>query len=354
MRKSASTTSTVLTKIPAGKTVELISWYGKFAKVSYNGKTGYVMASYIAPVDQDMQAALDTIAVTDCYTYEQMRKDLQTFQQKYPKLVKVEVIGTSVRGKEIPVIRVGSEKAAKHVLIHGSIHGREHMTTWLIMALLDYWLDRDLASLGDICFHFIPMVNPDGVEISQTGRLPQDLEYIYKNDVKKGYTTLSMTEYAKQWKANGRGVDLNRNFDAGWKKYYGRSSASTEKYKGTAAFSEPEAQMLRDYTQRYSFGVTISYHATGSITYYEYGSDKTVNAQCKNLANALYVNNGYYLLGSDDTDAAGYKDWAIDSKKIPSLTVEIGCQNAPLDKREAYSIFARNIHILPDIAQWLK
>ena len=62
---------------------------------------------------------------------------------------------------------------------------------------------------------------------------------------------------------------------------------------------------------------------------------------------------GYPLQGSDVVDSAGYKDWVIDDPEIPSLTIEIGCDRAPLDFREIYSIFARNCGVLPAIAQWL-
>lgn len=53
-------------------------------------------------------------------------------------------------------------------------------------------------------------------------------------------------------------------------------------------------------------------------------------------------------------DGAGYKDWAIDTLEIPSLTIEVGCQEAALAEREIYSIFVRNYRVLPAIARWLQ
>lgn len=356
LRKYASKESACLANIPVGGKVEVISWQWSFAKVRYNGITGYVMSSYIRPVNSNdyMSQALDSVEVTDCYTYSQMMEDLRTFALKYPDQVQLQVIGESALGREIPVIRIGDVEASKHVLIHGSIHGREHMTTWLIMAMLDYWLDRDLESYGDVCFHVIPMVNPDGVTISQTGQLPDELLWIYESDRKNGYTNLNKQEYAQQWKANGQGVDLNRQFPAKWEEITDKTGPSAHGYKGEEPFCAPESIMLRDYTHRYSFDVTISYHAMGNVIYYDYGDQKDVNDKSKSLGSAVSSKNGYYMIASDEYTRGGYKDWAIGSEKIPSLTIEIGCERVPLAKRELYTIFIRNLYVMPAIAKWIK
>ena len=64
------------------------------------------------------------------------------------------------------------------------------------------------------------------------------------------------------------------------------------------------------------------------------------------------MTRSYHATGS--VDGAGYKDWAIDTLEIPSLTIEVGCQEAALAEREIYSIFVRNYRVLPDIARWLQ
>ena len=205
-----------------------------------------------------------------------------------------------------------------------------------------------------MCYHIIPMVNPDGVTISQTGTLSAQQQAIYQHDKEKGYTTLDEAEYAAAWKANGVGTDLNRNFPTGWESVTARDAASSEKYRGSSAFSATETQVLRDYTLRYAFDVTISYHTSGSVIYYEYGSNETVNQESQSLAEAVKKVTGYSLEGSRNVEGAGYKDWAIDSLKIPSLTIEIGCEGTPLAQRELYSIFVRNRSVLPEVARWVQ
>ena len=195
----------------------------------------------------------------------------------------------------------------------------------LLMAMADYWLDHGLLGCGDVCYHIIPMSNPDGVAVSQSGTLNENQQAIYRRDRELGYTTLGEEEYAVQWKANGTGVDINRNFPAGWERLEDRTEPYAQRYRGGEPFSSAEARALRDYTLRYSFDVSISYHATGSVIYYEYGDKQPVNSDSASLARAAKEVSGYGLEGSGSVDGAGYKDWAIDTLEIPSLTIEVGC-----------------------------
>ena len=112
--------------------------------------------------------------------------------------------------------------------------------------------------------------------------------------------------------------------------------------------------MLRDYSLRYDFDVTVSYHATGSIIYFEYGNYTAVNGLGMELGKKLYGLTGYYLIESTGIDGAGYKDWMIAENNVPSLTFEVGCQGLPLANRELYSTFIRNIEVFLTIIDWLE
>lgn len=342
--------------IPKGGTFDLLDWEGKYAKVSYKGTVGYVMSSYIFPEpDTYLEDCLQIVEPTAVYSYNQMLSDIIALRGAYPDIVKANVIGTSELGRGIPALTIGDTDAEYHVLLHGAIHAREHMTTWLLMAMVDYWLQNDILSYGDICYHIIPMCNPDGVIISQTGTLTEEQKAIYKSDRKLGYTNNSMSTYASLWKSNGVGEDINRNFPSGWLNEHDRGVPSSMNYEGEEPFSAAEARILRDYTLQYEFDTTISYHATGSIIYYEYGKKQPVNRESKELGELVADITGYTMQYNEPEKAgAGYKDWAIDELGIPSLTIEVGCQSAPLAERELYSIFARNYRVLPTIARWLR
>lgn len=356
--RSAPDSSEVILKIPAGESVILNQWVGRYAYVTYGSKNGFVLSSYIKPEETDyFQTLLDVVSPTDCYTYEQMLKDIAILSANYPSLISRESIGTSELGRDIPVVRFGNRNAKYHVLLQGAIHGREHMTAWLLMAMLDYWVDRidqDFQSFHDVCFHIIPMSNPDGVVISQSKMLNDSQMAIYQQDAALRFTSADTGSYASQWKANGLGVDLNRNFSAGWEVSGERTQPSSQQYRGDAPFSASETRALRDYTLKYDFDATVSYHAHGSIIYWQYGEKGPVNSQSESFGKVIGGITGYGLADSAGVVGAGYKDWAIDALEIPSATIEIGCQNAPLAQRECYSIFARNCGIFPGIAQWLK
>lgn len=345
----------VIAEIPKGAAVELQSWDGKYAEVTYRGMEGYVLTNYIMPEDASYFAeTLDTVVPTNVYSYEQMMKDMDTLRNQYPDEVTVSSIGTTELGRDIPVIRLGDLNARYHVLLQGAIHGREHLTAWLLMATADYWLDHGIHGYGDVCYHIIPMTNPDGVIISQTGLLNDAQHEIYLSDKENGYTTRSERSYAERWKANGEGIDINRNFPAGWELIDDRPGPSSQKYQGSKPFSAAEAVALRDYTLKFAFDATVSYHATGSLIYYSYGDQEPVNTKSQSLAKAVREISGYDLASSNGIDGAGYKDWVMEQLGIPSLTIEIGCEEAALAQREIYSIFARNYRVLPAIARWLQ
>ena len=110
-----------IARIYPNDVMTLLEWEGHFAKVSYNGKVGYVMSSYIKPVNGEFADFLDTVEYDSCYTYDEMTADIQSLLALYPQLLTLDKIGYSEWGTEIPVIRIGAQDAQYHVLIHASI-----------------------------------------------------------------------------------------------------------------------------------------------------------------------------------------------------------------------------------------
>lgn len=341
--------------IRKGETVSLLGWKRDFAQVKYKGEKGYIYAAYLFPEgSHDLSRWLTLVEPTECYSHESMMADLQILAQSKPWLVTLDSIGTSELGRDIPVIRIGREDAEYHILLQGAIHGREHMTAWLLTAMAEFWITYGIENHGDVCYHIIPMANPDGVYISQTANLTEEQKQIYYDDYYSGRTDENYVMYSRRWKANGLGVDLNRNFDADWNRVSGRSEPSSELYKGSAPFCAAESIALQAYTLSYDFDATVSYHSSGSIIYFDYGDNDAVNAQSKSLGLAVKALTGYPLEGSGAVDGAGYKDWVIDELGIPSLTIETGIWAAPLELREIYSIFARNLYVMPTVAEWVQ
>ena len=355
LRKTPYSNGDAIGKVKAGEQVTVLGWHEKYALVDYQGKQGYVLSDYLAPGNGwDLSQVISIVKSTDFYSYSQMQKDITALKKAYPKLLQVGSIGKSELGRDLTLLKVGDPNASKHVIMHASIHAREHVTTWTVMAMVEYWLSQNMAGCEDTLFHIIPMLNPDGVHLAQTGTYTDTQLQIYKNDQAKGYTESGKWVYAATWKANGLGVDLNRNFDAAWQTTSSRSGPSSQRYKGTAPNSAAETAALASYTLAVMPNATISYHSTGSIIYYEYGNKKGVNAASKSLGQAVLEVTGYPLIGQGGLDAGGYKDWCIDVLQIPSLTIEIGVNGCPLPEREIYSVFFRNLRVLPTIARWVK
>ena len=307
------------------------------------------------------------VKVTEKYTYDQMSQDIQELASRYSSLMKVNTIGTTLDGRNLYEIVVGNINAEKHVLIHGGIHAREYMTPLLIMKQLEYGLafygtasyeGRLLSDLfNKTAIHYVPMVNPDGVTISQSGiggirseELRRTIQQCYQNDLAQGRTSAALERYLNYWKANGRGVDLNQNFPADWDEVTSTDMPSYATYKGAAPLSEPESQALANLIQSRNWTATISYHSMGNIIYWDYPGN-TVSAQSQELANAVSAKTGYRLAGS--SGHGGFKDWLqIKENPIPSLTIEVGSVSCPMPVTEFTDVWNKNQEVWAVVLKW--
>lgn len=190
------------------------------------------------------------------YTYEDMEEDICSIAAAYEE-VAADSLGKTMDGREIYHILIGREDAPYHVLITASIHAREYITTQLVMKQTAEFLKNDQLKenyLDSVAVHVVPMVNPDGVSISQFGldgiRTQEAKDYI-RNVVMAADGSDGSGNYFSRWKANAHGVDLNRNFDALWDSYAGSGHPSSDHYKGEAPGCEPEAAALISLTEKY-------------------------------------------------------------------------------------------------------
>lgn len=349
LREQPDTDAQALDTIPAGGQVGFDGEYeGAFARVSYGGRSGWVLSGYLET------AALPELAVVDIvqdYTYADMLADCEALAARYPQ-ARVTYIGTSKQGRELIALVIGDEGAPHHILIQAAMHGREHMTALLVMAQAEALLQGgDLSR--DVCLHIIPMTNPDGVTISQTQRMTDELRAIYERDVANDYTDLAEADYLRLWKANAAGVDLNRNFDADFRLGMQRSAPSSRLYPGKRAENQPESRALADYVRAHAFDLTVSYHAYGSCIFWQYGEGAQANAASRALAGELRGLTGYTLRGDSGTEGGGFKDWALSGLDIPSVTIEIGTRACPLPLDEFSDIWARNQNVLPTLCRYV-
>ncbi len=298
------------------------------------------------------------VKVADRYSHQQMEADIHALKERYPDKVQVNVIGQSRDGKALYEVVIGNPDAPSHVLFQGAIHGREYMTPLLMMnqmelALANYDTGHyDNLALSDmfsqVALHFVPMINPDGVSISQFGLsgitsddLKQEILSCYSRDVEVGKTTLSLEEYLPYWKSNGAGVDLNHNFPAYWEAISNpTTSGSYANYKGVSPLSEPESQALANLTNQRTWAATVSYHSMGNIIYWDTDNNQS-SASSLALAESISKVTGYRL--DNSKGKGGYKDWIqTNGQQAPSITIEVGSVVCPMPVSEYEYVWTQN------------
>lgn len=309
------------------------------------------------------------------YTYEEMQQDLAALQAEYPAFLQLHSAGKSVEGRDITEVILGNIESRFHILIQASMHAREYMNTILMMNQInDYlrqktgkclenqsckryassqdvygihtfsrdkkYIHRALNNIQDICFHIIPMANPDGVTLCQ------NMNAALANPIVKkcAASRQEANNFIQRWKANARGVDLNRNFDIGWASYIGAPAPCGEGYKGSSPASEPETHAILHTASKYKFACCISYHSSGNLIYWDYGCRG--NLRQKELALANYASTiiGYPLHSTiqDAAATAGCSDYFVLKLKIPAITIETGAGECPLSTEEYPEIYKKN------------
>ena len=375
---SLSASDTDSAKAPAGSGTPSPSGAESSAKTEAPTPTAAPTASPTADptpapespaVPSEDPAGIDFVsAETALYTYEQMMTDLSEMAAAYPDLLTVTSCGTSLDGRDIPEAILGNPGSEHHILIQASIHAREYINTLVAMEQIEYFLHHHADGmyadasydqlLSSVCFHILPMSNPDGVSISQFGpdairneELRNGLYDILQND-RDGGRTSGEDSYWRRWKANARGVDLNRNFDAGWDMYEGVPYPSSDHYKGTSPASEPETQAILNAADACNAMITISYHSMGGVIYWDYGSTGEVYDKDYALMSLVSVMTGYSGSSSvqSSQDAAGCSDYFVLVRGVPSVTIENGWSECPIGIEEYPSIWNANAELLPALA----
>ena len=348
LRPAPSADSGEICQIPLGAEVGFVAGAEDgFYEIRYEGQQGYALSSYLGEAGKTEMIKADENP--EIYTYEMMTEDLERLAYAYPELTTLESLADTPDGRNVWHMTIGKQGANRHFFVNASIHGREYVTSWLVMRQASQFL-KDCANSGflpeDVMIHLVPMVNPDGVSISQMG-----LEGCQKQETKDLVSQIMAREcegdpeeYLKKWKANAQGIDLNRNFDAMWEEYQdGVGVPSADHYKGTSPGCAPEAAALIRLTEGSSFEKTISYHAQGSVIYWNFGQSGQLKEETEQFAGKISKITGYALDGDFSLlDPAGYKDWAITKKEIPSVTIEVGRETTPVPYDQLPVIWQEN------------
>jgi len=239
-------------------------------------------------------------------------------------------IGLTIEGRPIWAFKVSdnpnTDEDEPEVMFTSAIHAREVITPLVLLNAIDhitdnYGIDPDITELVNSReIWFVAIVNPDGY---------------YRNEVTDpGGGGM----WRKNRRDNGdgtRGVDLNRNFGYEWGYDDNGSSPDPgeETYRGTAAFSEPETQSMRDFTIAHNFVITVYFHSYSNLILWPWGYDYVLtpdNGLFSIMGDSMTVYNGYtpepahgLYPANGVTDDWGYGEQLLKNKNL-AFTFEVG------------------------------
>lgn len=256
-----------------------------------------------------------------------------TIAATHPDIASMSIVGSSLQGNDIYALTITAPDAPGNaiadrpvVLWNGAQHAREWVSPMTVSYLAskladDYGSDPRVDDIiNNTRLVIVPVLNPDG--------------YLY--------TWSSERYWRKNRRNNGNGtfgVDLNRNWGYEWGGQGASSNSADDTYHGTAPFSEPETQVLRDLSL--SFGndlvAHIDYHTYSQLILWPFGYAEGVQTPepdrtfFDNLATAMsdeilaYSGVFYDPIQSVDLyPAAGASsDWFYGQLGVKSLTIEL-------------------------------
>jgi hypothetical protein len=262
------------------------------------------------------------------FTYSEIMNKLDSMPILFPNLVKakVPISGTnSIEGRPIYWMKISDnpnvDESEPEMLYTANHHAREpaavaQLIMYMYYLLENYNTNAEVKYLVDnLEMYFVPMVNPDG--------------YIYNETTDPGGGGM----WRKNRRDNGGGkfgVDLNRNYDFKWgfDNVGSSQNSGSDTYRGTAGFSEPETQNLRDFCNAHQFKLTLNYHTFGNLLIYGWGYQPSIytpdSATFVEYAKYLTVQNHYNYGTPDQT--VGYitngssDDWMYGEQTTKPMT----------------------------------
>lgn len=280
------------------------------------------------------------------YGYTTRQRAINELCERFSFLRKT-VIGESCGGREITALKLGS--CESYCLMAAAFHGSERITSTVLMMFIEELcsaieaegyiselkMPRALRGRGVI---FVPCVNPDGCEISLYGK-------VAANDNAEWIEKISKGDF-EHWNANLRGVDINHNFDAGWKelrereKEMGIIGPAPTRFGGFEPVSEPETIALTNLCRKVSIRHAIALHSQGEVIYWSYGPKQP--ARSRKMAEIMATSSGYALdFPIGIATGGGFKDWFITKFNRPAFTVELGLGKNPLPAVSADNIYRK-------------
>lgn len=214
---------------------------------------------------------------TSKYTFQMIQDDISFFEATWPEFVRTSTIGNSEFGLPLRGFTISKNPEPKPMIFMvGNVHAREDFSSKMAMKVANVMLLTlsnksdlypGLSSMLDLVdIFFLPVANPDGLKIAQN-----DLAGI-ENHTQIWFDSIYVDETIFEWKANGKGIDINSSFDDNnWQVKKGGNShtvRASEGYKGAFPAEPVETQVLQAFIQQNRPICTLSFHTKGNILYW--------------------------------------------------------------------------------------
>jgi hypothetical protein len=296
------------------------------------------------------------------HSYTELESELKKLALNYPSIVRLCILGQSLENRNIYALKIsnhpGRPENEPRVAFLGCHHAREWMSVEVPLQLANYLIknydkdERVKAIVDSSEIWIVPLVNPDGLD----------------------YSILNYRLWRKNRRLNGDGsfgVDLNRNYSFGWGADDSGSSPrpSSETYRGSQPFSEPETQAIRNLFLNVNFSATISYHSFSQSILYPWSyadlpaeKEPLFQQLAADMAQLIsQVNGRIYYTGRSAASLyltnGDFIDWVYGLFDIPAFTIELppvdlqagGFFNSELDIQ---SISAENLPAALYLLEW--
>ncbi len=263
------------------------------------------------------------------YTYEMMIEDAGALAAMYPDNIDVSIIGHSVEGRNLTLIKMGTGE--KKLLLVGAHHAREYISSTYLMNMIDQYMyaaasgtsfgEYDVADLlSQVTVYVVPMLNPDGVNLVINGE--QSVK-----DVQAVSAMAMLQDTYAEWKANINGVDLNRQYPCYWEiKASNTFTPSSEMYKGEDSATEPEVRAMMDLCDHNDFLLAASFHTKGEIIYWADSGTVDLIDGAEDIAKDLSLSTGYDIVPPSEDPAvygAGFENWFRQEFLRPGFCIEL-------------------------------
>ena len=239
---------------------------------------------------------------------KEAQREAELLEIQNSLLPKQETIGSSVEGRKIEVYTFGYGE--NQLLFVGGIHGGyEWNSVVLAYQFIDYLKINPEIIPENLTISIIPSANPDGIY-----KVTNKEKFFAQTDIADDIDT-SVGRF------NANKVDLNRNFDCKWQP---ESTWRNEKTNaGTAPFSEPEAQAIRDFVLKNNPKAVIFWHSQAN-TVYASECENGILPETLDIMNFYSEASGYSPVDSFDSyEVTGDAEGWLASINIPAITVEL-------------------------------